>query len=455
VCASGRCVTKIYYMPNKLLTAMPPNIQTKGNQPRILDLIASALLGLILIVPYANLRLAPGLLLLDVLDLLLVFIALAIQFTRAVPGLALTAWIFLGLLFVAHIAVAGSSHHLREALSQGRMYAPLIAGSVLMAARLRVSRPDAICLLALTTSFSAIFATATHWLGPDAVVQLAGNIPQTEVVRNEGRMYWFSATAALCVPLVLSTRANPMFAWTTVVTCGVGVALTMSRTLIVAYVVVFVAGVLLSRSFKALALTTAVLLGCVTAMYFALERGALSEKVLDTARTRFTSSEKEVDRALFGGRVPLYEQYQERLLESGGFGQGLGPPMATLEGKDIFSTDVSLLSMWIPFGLPGVVALILVLASTFQLTLQETNVALRSHFLVLLLVGCAASLNYDLWTRNSFVIAVAFIAASRDWGTDPPLMNRKSTQRDWADATPPSGQSLHAISNLPFTNHDA
>ncbi len=425
--ATGRFVTKIYYMPNKLLAAMPPNIQAKRNQPRILDLLAGALLGLLLIVPYANIRLAPGLLLLDVLELLLVFIALAIQLTRAAPALALTAWIFLGLLFVAHVAVNFSSSHLRDGLSHGRIFAPLIAGSVLMAARLRVSRHDAICLVALTTSFSGIIATLAHYLGPDVVVTLAGDIPQTESVRNEGRMYWFSATAALCVPLVMSTRANPMFAWTTAITCGVGVALTMSRTLIAAYVVVLVAGVLLSRSLKVLALTAAVFLGSVAVIYFVFEHGPLSGKALNTAVTRFTPSEEEADRALFVGRVPLYEQYQERLSDTGGFGQGLGRPTATINGTDGFTTDISLLSMWIPFGVPGVVALILVLASTFQLMFRETNVALRSHSLVLLVVGCAASLNYDLWTRNSFVVAVAFIAASRDRGTDSASVEQDPT----------------------------
>jgi hypothetical protein len=69
----------------------------------------------------------------------------------------------------------------------------------------------------------------------------------------------------------------------------------------------------------------------------------------------------------------------------------------------------------------------LVLASTFQLTLRESNVALRSHLLVLLLVGCAASVNYDLWTRNNFVVAVAFIAASRDRGTDSASVEQDPT----------------------------
>jgi hypothetical protein len=365
------------------------------------------------------------------------------------------AWVLLGLLFLVHIALATVQLPLRDAMLQSRWFLPLIAGSVLMAARLRVSRHDAVCLVALTTSFSAILATATHWVGQDAVVKLAGDIPETEVVESTARMYWFSATAALCVPVVLSTRANPMFAWTTVVICGVGVTLTMSRTLIAAYVVVFVAGVLLSRSLKALALTAAVLLGSVAAMYFVSEHGPLSGKALNTAMTRFTPSEEEADRALFVGRVALYEQYQERLSETGGFGQGLGRPVATINGKDGFTTDISLLSMWIPFGLPGVVALILVLASTFQLTLRESNVALRSHLLVLLLVGCAASLNYDLWTRNNFVVAVAFIAASRDRGTDSASSEEKTAKRDRADAAPPSGQSVHAKSNLSFTNHHA
>jgi hypothetical protein len=418
---------KTVVLPKSPSAAPPPVHVSNRTYPRTLDLMAAGLVGLLLSLPYATWRFAPGVLVIDLLEVLLIFVALAIQLTKPVPRVALAAWVFLGLLFLVHIALATVQLPLRDALLQGRWFLPLIAGSVLMAARLRVCRHNAVCLIAITTSFSAIIATLAHYLGPDVVVALAGDIPQTEVVESTARMYWFSATAALCVPVVLCTRANPTFAWTTVVICGVGVALTMSRTLIAAYVVVFVAGVLLSRSLKALALTASVLLGAVAGMYFVFERGPLSEKALNTAVTRFTPSEEEADRALFVGRVPLYEQYQERLSETGGFGQGLGRPVATINGTDGFTTDISLLSMWIPFGLPGVVALILVLASTFQLTLRESNVALRSHLLVLLLVGCAASVNYDLWTRNNFVVAVAFIAASRDRGTDSASVEQDPT----------------------------
>jgi hypothetical protein len=418
---------KTVVLPKSPSAAPPPVHVSNRTYPRTLDLMAAGLVGLLLSLPYATWRFAPGVLVIDLLEVLLIFVALAIQLTKPVPRVALAAWVFLGLLFLVHIALATVQLPLRDALLQGRWFLPLIAGSVLMAARLRVCRHNAVCLIAITTSFSAIIATLAHYLGPDVVVALAGDIPQTEVVESTARMYWFSATAALCVPVVLCTRANPTFAWTTVVICGVGVALTMSRTLIASYVVVFVAGVLLSRSLKALALTASVLLGAVAGMYFIFEHGPLSERALNTAMTRFTPSEDEADRAFFVGRVPLYEQYQERLSETGGFGQGLGRPVATINGTDGFTTDISLLSMWIPFGLPGVVALILVLASTFQLTLRESNVALRSHLLVLLLVGCAASLNYDLWTRNNFVVAVAFIAASRDRGTDSASVEQDPT----------------------------
>jgi hypothetical protein len=296
-----------------------------------------------------------------------------------------------------------------------------------MMAELRLSRTAAMFIIATSVSLSSLVAISVHLLGDHAVILLAGDTLQTEVVRDEGRMYWHTATASLCVPMILSVRGKRVIAWTAVIVTAIGLILTMNRTLIAAYFFIVFAVIAVSkcdRLKKDAIIATIAIIGVLVVAWAA---GVLPEAALDTAQARFSPTPEEFDRAFLNTRVHLYQQYHDRLANSGILGQGLGHPAAeahSVERQAPFTTDISLLTIWIPIGIPGSLCMLSFVLALFRLLRRDTSKIFRTQYSILIFVALAVSFNVDLWTRSVFVIAAAFLAAS----TPESIDHHRSTQ---------------------------
>ena len=393
-----------------------------ANRPQALDIATAMLLCAILVPPYyANWRFGQGLFLVDVLELLLMFLALAICFSRKPRAAPMIISSLFGILFLVHLGWAIASENLLPALSHARWFLPLVVANAVLMAKLRLSRRTAAFIIATAVSLSSLIAISVHLLGSDVVTLLAGDITQTEVVRDEGRMYWYTSSASLCVPLILSVTGKRLVAWTAVVVTAVGVILTMNRSMMLSYLLILVAVMVVSKRSGLMRDAIFVAIATIGILFATWAAGLLPERALHTFQTRFSATPEELDRALLGTRVDLYQQYQQRIATSGILGQGLGHPAAeahSAERQAPFTTDISLLTIWIPLGIPGLICLLAFVVTLFRLLRTESCEPLRTQCSILLMVAGIASLNVDLWTRNVFVIAAAFLAASTAGSND-------------------------------------
>ena len=122
-----------------------------------------------------------------------------------------------------------------------------------------------------------------------------------------------------------------------------------------------------------------------------------------------------VDTAIKGNRDLLYEEYMKRITSHFPIGQGLGKPYAVLPQRGAYyTTDVSILSFLLPFGVPGVLILfgfLFHVYSYFRTKSSDPDLE-RFRRMLLLVFMCTLiiSLNIDLFSRNNFVVYLSIIA---------------------------------------------
>jgi hypothetical protein len=122
----------------------------------------------------------------------------------------------------------------------------------------------------------------------------------------------------------------------------------------------------------------------------------------------------------FGDRYNLYDQYINILEASFPFGQGFGPHynINRFSGSPVYTTDISLLSFALPFGICGLfifLGFIVNVLKSFK-TYSKYNFVDKSGkvFFWLTISALIVSLNVDLFSRNIFVVYLAVFAVLHD-----------------------------------------
>ena len=124
----------------------------------------------------------------------------------------------------------------------------------------------------------------------------------------------------------------------------------------------------------------------------------------------------EFENAFFIGRSLNYEQYYSKFIASFPFGQGLGHPLSvTLLEDEIYTSDISIVSFVLPLGVFGILLLIgylkvvLKFFSAFRREFPSSKAP--KVYVLMIFVTLFASLNVDMYSRNIFVVYLAYFAS--------------------------------------------
>jgi len=385
--------------------------------PSLLDYTALSLAALVCSQPYyAAWRVGPlGPFAIELAMVALLLATCVLVACRGARPVALATLVLIGGVLAVYVAIGLSRGGGTKVLGHSRWFLPLVVSAALLCARIRITRSTASTAIAWMVSISAFVALLVHFLARDSLSLIAGEIVDLEIVHTEGRFYWFCAPAALLVPAILlcpSRRGNAR--WLVISLTFLALVLTMSRTLIAAFLTnLLISALCRGTQWLRIAWLVIGLFGLGCGAYCLLL--AVDPLALSTALERFAGGAAEVDRAFTSSRVHLYEGYFSRLEVSWLWGQGLGSSSAdpVSASRDApYVTDISLLTLWLPLGILGASSLLLFLLCCVRYVRSDPS-GHGSFLRWCLLIAVISSANYDLFTRSLFVIAFSFVVACR------------------------------------------
>ena len=122
-------------------------------------------------------------------------------------------------------------------------------------------------------------------------------------------------------------------------------------------------------------------------------------------------------------RIQLYQQYIEIIKSHPILGRDIGSPVIQSidmngRGVDVFSVDISLLSISFLFGLPGLILFCFYLRKVFMRTICNFSYSsdfprFKVAYMILFLVIMLASLNDDILTRKSPILFLSLLAIAQ------------------------------------------
>ena len=395
-------------------------MQPQINKPTLIDRVALGILGLIIINPYRSLfHVDVGNAMVSVEEFsIIALISVAVTGTlmkRSAPRLPVAA----ALMLLVAVSIAGIQlsrmiyGSTGAEVNHGRFFLPLLAAIVVCCCSWRLSAEVVARCIVLFTAASAAIAVCVHLFARDSLAILVGEIDAVEIAQHSGRMLWHRAdVAVLALALQSAIPWKSGIRWIAMAIILVGVICTQNRSMVAACSAVLATTWCLSdRGYRAALSRTMILVLAVAIALFA----SASEHELDVVLHRFfvSDSSSEFDRSFVRGRLPYYEQYVDKLGASPILGHGLGTALAQLpDGQAIYGADISLIGIAIPFGLLGVVLLWLLGAVCWsRATSAKFGIRLSQAVHLAILVGVVLALNVDVWIRNCFVVALAFVVA--------------------------------------------
>lgn len=302
--------------------------------------------------------------------------------------------------------------------AQFRNYLPFIVACAALVTRLHIDKDMFLRSLTVAVAISALLAILVHLFFQEFILNaLSVNEEMAMIIAEGGRMYWGSATLAFfaLASLFLLDKGRAMLVISVIVIL-VGVLFTQSRTVLAGVLLflllcqLFVSGINPSRVIGAVVLS---IVSVGIFMWFASPQmvGLLLRRLFLGG-----NAQAELARSLTQGRLPLYEQYAYIFADTFPVGQGLGRPLGFnyyLE-RPVFTSDISLVSFSLPFGILGLAMLCLFILicrksfSYFERIHPKTRNA--KVFGIMLIVAFMVSLNLDLFSQNAFVVYLAVFA---------------------------------------------
>jgi len=303
----------------------------------------------------------------------------------------------------------------------------------------------------LAAAVGSIAAICLFFFNPLALIRAFRDSSEAQTMINWGRLPWQQAPL---VPLALLSflapdihprRLGPVF-YVASLAILAGLVATFSRTLI-AEVVLFLlvlAVVCLFLRRRAVLAKIPLLVGGLVALAIVLV--PLDPRVQRLFEYRVLGAKTEQSETVYSesdvaARQRLYGHYSSRLSRNWVAGQGLGVPYTDKPGE--FYSDITLVSFWLPFGLPGLVAFGLFLLTIVRRLkrFSARNQPLAAGIGIAIVAGLLASFNDDIWSHKSFVLFLTFLVAS----LQDPLPSGQTNTGPEAEAGPGSGNKPRAL----------
>jgi len=303
-----------------------------------------------------------------------------------------------------------------DCLRQLRFYMPFIVAWLLLASKTFVPFDKYSKWIISATIISSLSALFFSYVYPDFLRHaLASSEEVTEIVLTHGRLYWTNSCLTFFMALFLMAHNVDIPKRKVLLAFLISFAAmfnTFNRTVIIG-MLLFMLGYLVSekgliRKFKKLFLISGIILLAVIVIILASH---IDERIIKLIQLRYLGYgdiNNVYYHALEQRRYPLYAQYLYSLKEYFPLGQGLGRPFSIhFTGEPIYTSDISLISFVLPFGVFGFAIFSFFSYKLYSLigSLKNTKWAKESHLIALMLtVFLLMSLNIDFFSRNNFVI---------------------------------------------------
>ena len=356
----------------------------------------------------------------DVIQLYLLFILIILMITRGFQLYGSLLFFFTIFLFtsslIISVAILGAS--IGDSIRQARFFFPFILATAICATKLRADNKIVLTWVAFAIGFSALWAIVLHLYYPAYLGRLFATSEELSlVVLDGGRMYWERGTLSFfVVAAFLLTKKMHVKLFFMMILVFFAIFLTQSRTLAIALFLYFLVGYLVIFKKPISLMIYSIFLLLFSGFAFLV---AADEKMQQLFNTRFFGGDdfqSEFGRAFIVNRVTNYEQYFDIIKNSFPFGQGLGRPLSvTMFFDEIYTSDISFISFLLPFGIFGVILFLWFLIiiwryfSSFKEAGHTSN--FQKVFFIMVTTTLLLSLNLDIYSRNIFVIYLAFFAS--------------------------------------------
>lgn len=303
-------------------------------------------------------------------------------------------------------------------IQQIRLFFPFFIALIILPGKFIINEDLFLNRLQVAVGISAISALTIHFFFPALISTLFSSNEDTVFIALEGgRLIWSSAVLSFfIIATVVLYKSKTVIDITLLVIIGTAVIFTQNRTLIIFVFLTYllsyyyVTGKFFKSTFNLISFLGLSLVGFF--IFSTDNMRALLERrfFLGNAKT------EEFEHAFLIGRVSNYEQYWASFADNFPWGQGFGLPMSiTFFGDRIFSTDISIMSFLLPLGILGLAINLIFLIFIFRSFFNTKKLFFENKkygvFLIISLMALFTSFNIDLFSRNIFVIYLAFFAA--------------------------------------------
>lgn len=294
---------------------------------------------------------------------------------------------------------------LKQTFTHYRFYLPFFVATLFLAAGIKISAERWLLCFTWAALLGSLVALISHFFFPSTFLSLAD---ASRMAVTAGRLYWTNSSLFFFVLLAFFMRRRPnlILLITALLFSSVAVFNGMGRTQLLGAVLFLVCTVILSGRVVIAIKRTGYMFVILTSMFLAaLILIRYDERLLALAQLRFVNRDHLINHS-FMERFTLYEQYRSSLATYFPIGQGLGRPFSTNIFGDVYTTDISLLSFLIPFGIAGGILFLSFLIKLTTLIRRSSGISPSEKRVILSLffVLVVMSFNYDLFARNNMVI---------------------------------------------------
>ena len=322
------------------------------------------------------------------------------------------------IVFAVYLALSITvlSFSVQSCMSQVRFFLPFITASLLVNTDLNLKLSQVIKYVAIACAASGMIAIISNLALPDFYQTLHKDNAIAENMAAEGRLNWTPAVVALLVPLIFVVPMRLFLRIPILISVTIAVAFTQSRTLLFGYSCLTIAMITLgSRSILQTFKFVAFALLVIAAIAYSI----FDDQMIDGFMNRFGLNDNfssAIEAATVGSRGSIFDYYIYQLQNFNVLGGGFGRPLFILQDQTpVFTSDVSVLSFYFPMGLIG----LCLLFTFWWICWKRIRAASRNPYVHRIAVGlqwvlciaCIVSLNLDIFSRDLFVVLLAFLIA--------------------------------------------
>lgn len=389
----------------------------------LFDKCVVIVLALLAIVPFRQvLQLNFGFAIFDYDELLLLVLALIFSLIMFIRGLRKEYLLYVfGVFFLffsyAVFSVAFLDASVAQVIQQVRNFLPFLVACLALLCRLEINNTYLLKVVSFSVCVSALTAMMLHLFFKEFIAYaFSSNKEVSDVIIKGGRMYWGSSTLVFFgfVGLFLcDKKTDRIFYFSILLVLCLGIVFTQNRTMLASVFLFYMMAKVFVERQPIRALATPMMMGSFVLLLFFLSSSAEMRELFEKRLFVSGNTNAELAYSLTVGRFYLYQQYYDVLRHSFPFGQGVGFPLAHAMFTDVpmYISDISLISLVLPFGVAGLWIYFGFLYKTY-VSLRPASRLVKTRksselLRIMLVVAALVSLNIDMFTRNIFVVYFA------------------------------------------------